>query len=79
MAPGEGIYVFTDGVTEAANPQGDMFGEDRLQAVLQGAVGRGSAEIVKSVTAAIRRFIGPALPSDDVTMLAICRLDPSVL
>jgi sigma-B regulation protein RsbU (phosphoserine phosphatase) len=79
LAPGDSIYVFTDGVTEAANPQDEMFSEERLKAVLRGAAGCSSAEMVKSVTAALRDFVGNALPSDDITMLAIRHLDPSTM
>jgi sigma-B regulation protein RsbU (phosphoserine phosphatase) len=76
LAPGESIYVFTDGVTEAADPQGAHFSEERLEAVLRAAAGCTSAEIVKSVAEAVRRFAGEAPPSDDITMLALRRLDP---
>jgi sigma-B regulation protein RsbU (phosphoserine phosphatase) len=76
LAPGEGIYVFTDGVTEAENLQQDMLTEERLEAVLRGAAGRTSAEIVKIVAEAVRGFVGTALPSDDITMMALRRLAP---
>jgi sigma-B regulation protein RsbU (phosphoserine phosphatase) len=76
LAPGEGIYVFTDGVTEANNSTEEMFGEARLEAVLRDAAGAASAEVVKSVTRAVRGFVGNAQPFDDITMLAVRRLDP---
>jgi phosphoserine phosphatase RsbU/P len=76
LAPTEGIYIFTDGVTEAANAAGDMFTEMRLEAVLRAASKCGSSEIVKSVSSAVHEFVGAALPSDDITMLAVRRLDP---
>jgi sigma-B regulation protein RsbU (phosphoserine phosphatase) len=79
LAPGEGIYVFTDGVTEANNSAEEMFGETRLEAVLRAAAGAPSAEIVKSVAEAVRGFVGNALPFDDITMLAIRRLDTCTL
>jgi sigma-B regulation protein RsbU (phosphoserine phosphatase) len=79
LAPGEGIYVFTDGVTEANNTTEEMFGETRLEAVLRAAAGAPSAEIVKSVAEAVRGFVGSALPFDDITMLAIRRLDTPTL
>jgi phosphoserine phosphatase RsbU/P len=80
LAPGEGIYVFTDGVTEAANSEGELFAEARLEAVLRAGAGCSSAaEIVKSVGEAVRCFVGTALPSDDITMLAVRRLHPSAL
>jgi sigma-B regulation protein RsbU (phosphoserine phosphatase) len=79
LAPGDSIYVFTDGVTEAADFSGEMFSEGRLETVLRAAAGCSSAHMVKSVAAAVRDFVGNALPSDDITMLAIRRLDPSAI
>ncbi len=76
LAPGETIYVFTDGVTEADGPQGAHFSEERLEAALRAAAGGTSAEIIKSVAEAVRRFAGETPPSDDITMLAIRRVDP---
>ncbi len=80
LAPGESMYVFTDGVTEAANLDGELFAEARLEAVLRASTAYSSAAaIVKSVGEAVRGFVGTALPSDDITMLAVRRLDPSAL
>ena len=80
LAPGESIYVFTDGVTEAANLEGELFAEARLESVLRAASGCASAAaIVKSVGEALRGFVGTALPSDDITMLTVRRLDPAGL
>jgi sigma-B regulation protein RsbU (phosphoserine phosphatase) len=80
LAPGESIYVFTDGVTEAADPQGALFAEARLEAVLRAAGGCSTAaEIVTSVAEAVRGFVGNALPSDDITMLAVRRLERAAL
>jgi sigma-B regulation protein RsbU (phosphoserine phosphatase) len=75
LASGDGIYVFTDGVTEANNSTEEMFGETRLEAVLRASGGCRSAELVKSVAEAVRGFVGDALPFDDITMLAIRRLE----
>jgi phosphoserine phosphatase RsbU/P len=77
LAPGQSIYLFTDGVTEAADLQDQLFSEQRLETVLRETSGRASSEIVKSVADAVRNFVGTALPSDDITMLALRRLDPS--
>ncbi len=79
LAPGDGVYLFTDGVTEANNAAEELFGETRLEAVLRAADGAPCAEIVNSVAYAVRGFVGDALPSDDITMLAIRRLDPLAL
>jgi sigma-B regulation protein RsbU (phosphoserine phosphatase) len=77
LASGEGIYLFTDGVTEANNAAEELFGELRLEAVLRSAVGSASSAIVSSVAEAVRGFVETALPFDDITMLAVRRLDPS--
>jgi phosphoserine phosphatase RsbU/P len=80
LAPGESIYVFTDGVTEAADGEGELFAEARLESVLRAGAGCSTAaEIVKSVGEAVRSFVGSALPSDDITMLAVRRLNSSAL
>jgi phosphoserine phosphatase RsbU/P len=77
LSPGESVYVFTDGITEANNAAGDLFSEERLEGVLRAGAGRTSAGIVQSVTEAVRAFVGNALPSDDITMLAVRRVDAS--
>jgi phosphoserine phosphatase RsbU/P len=79
LPAGEGLYLFTDGVTEAADLEGALFAEPRLEAVLRAAGGGSSAELVKCVADAVRGFVGAALPSDDITMLAIRRIDPSAM
>jgi phosphoserine phosphatase RsbU/P len=79
LGPGEGIYVFTDGVTEANNVAEELFGEVRLEPVLRGVAGAPSADIIKAVTQEVRAFVGEALPFDDITMLSMRRLDRSGL
>jgi len=79
LATGEMVYLFTDGITEASNAIDELFGEARLEAVLRGGAGRASAEIVSSVAEAVKSFVGTALPSDDITMIAVRRLDPSAV
>ncbi|MFL4971133.1 MAG: PP2C family protein-serine/threonine phosphatase [Xanthobacteraceae bacterium] len=77
LAPGETVYVFTDGVTEANNITEELFSEARLEAVLRAAAGFSACDIVKAVGEAVRGFVGAALPFDDITMMAVRRLDPS--
>ncbi|MFL5030402.1 MAG: PP2C family protein-serine/threonine phosphatase [Xanthobacteraceae bacterium] len=77
LAPGETVYVFTDGVTEANNVTEELFSEARLEAVLRAAAGFSACDIVKAVGEAVRGFVGAALPFDDITMMAVRRLDPS--
>ena len=79
LAAGEMVYLFTDGVTEASNAVDELFGEGRLEAALRGAADRASAKIISSVAEAVKSFVGTALPSDDITMIAVRRLDPSAV
>jgi phosphoserine phosphatase RsbU/P len=79
LAAGETIFLFSDGVTEAANPASELFTEERLESVLRRLGGRTSADIVNAVAAEVKGFAGAAPPSDDVTMLALRRLDDSVV
>jgi len=71
LDPGETLFAFTDGVTEAASARGDLFGEDRLREVLESARGCMPAQIVAAVDGAVARFTGDAPPADDMTMLSL--------
>jgi len=75
LAPGETIYLFTDGVTEAIDAAAEQFSEERLEAVLRRSGGKPSAEIIDAVAAGLRGFVGGAEASDDITMLALRRTE----
>ncbi len=69
LAPGEGLLLFTDGVTEAQGPLG-FFGEARLLGVPPGG---GAGPWLDRVTEALRGHVAGFEPSDDITLLALCR------
>jgi sigma-B regulation protein RsbU (phosphoserine phosphatase) len=75
LGPDEAIYLYTDGVTEAANKKDELFTEARLEAVLRETAGRPIKAIVDAVTDAVRSFADGAPQSDDITALAIRRVD----
>jgi sigma-B regulation protein RsbU (phosphoserine phosphatase) len=79
LAPGETLYLYSDGVTEAHDPGDNLFCEHRLEAVLCTHAARGSRELVGGVTEALKSFVGTAPPSDDITMLALRWLDAAAL
>jgi sigma-B regulation protein RsbU (phosphoserine phosphatase) len=79
LAPGETLYLFSDGVTEAHDPAGGLFSEERLEGALRRSAGLPSRDVVQTVSDALKGFVGTALPSDDITMLALRRVDPSVI
>ena len=73
LNPGDTLYMFTDGVTEAENKNHDQFGESRLEAALAECKGADSRHIVDTVNAKVKEFINGASQSDDITQLVIRR------
>jgi sigma-B regulation protein RsbU (phosphoserine phosphatase) len=68
--PGESQVVFTDGIVEGRNGDGEAFGIDRLAAAL--AESCASADDVRDcVLDALTAFAGGAEPADDVTLLVV--------
>ncbi len=73
LGPGDTLYMFTDGVTEAENKNHDQFGESRLEEALAECKGTDSKHIVDTVNAKVKEFINGAAQSDDITQLVIRR------
>ena len=73
---GDGIFLYTDGVTEAARTDGDMFKEDRLEKSLSSVADAGPAETISKVKSDVSDFVGSADQSDDMTMLSIVYTHP---
>jgi sigma-B regulation protein RsbU (phosphoserine phosphatase) len=71
LAAGEGLYLFTDGVTEALDPQGEAFSEARLLACLREYAQEPVAVVVRRSLAAVSEFVAQAAPFDDLTVLAL--------
>ena len=72
LEPGEVFLIYTDGVTEAMNEAGDLYGEPRLQASLRSLGGDSPEALVLAVLRDVRAFAGTAPASDDIAALA-CR------
>lgn len=72
LAEGDRVVFYTDGVTEAMRADGEMFGEERLYALLDGAKGAPSAkELVERVLAGVSEFLAGVEPGDDITVMAL--------
>jgi phosphoserine phosphatase RsbU/P len=71
---GDLIFFYTDGLVEAENEDGDMFGAERLQMVLTSEQGQNLDTVLARVESAARAFRGRTEPHDDATMMAL-RLD----
>ena len=72
LEPGDTLCLFTDGVTEAAGPDGQLYGRERLHALL-GRLGRAAsaAEVGEAIRREVVAFTGDTEPSDDMAVLII--------
>ena len=77
LEPGDTIFLYTDGVTEATNANEELFGDDRLLQTLREACGMEPAEICPFVKSKIDEFVGDAPQFDDITMLALKYMGPT--
>ena len=70
LAKGDLLYLFTDGVTEANDSSGAMFGESRLEGIIRRAT-PDTEKVCADVRSAVSGFVGIAPRFDDMTMLAL--------
>jgi sigma-B regulation protein RsbU (phosphoserine phosphatase) len=74
LHPGDILLFYTDGVTEASNPGGELFGRQRLAQVVRQNASLPAQEMVHALRQALNDFSDGRPLEDDVTLLA-CRLD----
>jgi serine phosphatase RsbU (regulator of sigma subunit) len=71
LAGGDVMLFFTDGLTEAMNPEGDCFGDDRLTAIVDEHGGAAPEALRDQILREVRAFAGAAAQHDDMTMLIL--------
>ncbi|MFI4943015.1 MAG: PP2C family protein-serine/threonine phosphatase [Burkholderiales bacterium] len=71
LEPGDFFLFFTDGLSEAMNPASELFGEGRLRHILEESHALGSEELRERILEEVRRFVGDALPHDDMTLVVL--------
>ncbi len=71
LNPGDIFFQYTDGVTEATDEKGELFGEGRLENALNAEPFPSSEDIIPSVSDRISAFVGTAPQFDDITMLCV--------
>ncbi|PYQ99560.1 MAG: hypothetical protein DMF95_14240 [Acidobacteria bacterium] len=71
LMPGDLIVAFSDGVTEAMNPDGEEFTDDRLLACANAHRGGTPQEVLDALLAAVQAFCAGATQSDDVTVVTV--------
>ena len=79
LAHGDILFLYTDGLTEAENKKHEQFGEDRMMDVLSHLVALRPRQIVDCMDGEIGSFVGDALQSDDLTMMAVRYQIPAIV
>jgi serine phosphatase RsbU (regulator of sigma subunit)/pSer/pThr/pTyr-binding forkhead associated (FHA) protein len=74
LDPGDVLFIYSDGVSEANNINEDEFGMERLTQVISANVGRSASGIRDKVESALSSFTGTAAPNDDITLVIVKRL-----
>lgn len=75
LAPGDGLFMFTDGVTEAFNPEGAMYGDKALEALLTKHINSPVDIVPGVIQAAVNAFEAGGPQTDDITCLMARRTD----
>jgi len=76
LAPGDLVALYTDGVTEGADAANEMWGEERLTALLKSAAASAARDIATRIVREVRAFEGERGPADDITVLVAKREAP---
>jgi phosphoserine phosphatase RsbU/P len=71
LEAGDKIFAYTDGVSEAENISFELFGEERMLAVLERQKQAPPRDVIRLMSEAIELFVGENPQSDDITMLAV--------
>jgi serine phosphatase RsbU (regulator of sigma subunit) len=72
VPPGTSVVFYTDGVVEAFNERGELFGFDRLLTTLYDARALAPRALVDHVVSTVQAFAGAVPQSDDITIVAVC-------
>ncbi|MBM3294459.1 MAG: FHA domain-containing protein [Candidatus Aminicenantes bacterium] len=72
--PGDLIVLYTDGITESRNPEGEEYGLDRLLAFARANAGASAEAICQCLLQDLAAFTGPVEPADDRTLVVVRRL-----
>jgi len=73
IGPGDVLVFYTDGVTEARNPEGGLFGEERLKATVEAHADASAQELQEAILAAVEEFTDGTSLSDDLTLFVVKR------
>ena len=71
LTPGDGLFLYTDGITEALNTGGELFSDERLEEALRSLTGSSASEMVTGVMERVRTFAADAVQADDIAALGL--------
>lgn len=71
IAPGDRLFLYTDGVTEATDPDQKLYGEERLRSFMNSHADGTTAAVLRALREDIDAFAGAAPQFDDITMLLL--------
>ncbi|KAB7739527.1 SpoIIE family protein phosphatase [Parvibaculum sedimenti] len=71
LEPGDRLFLYSDGITEAHNEDKALFGDDRLKATIRMAASLPGRQAIDSIIAAVDEFAGDAPQFDDITCLSL--------
>jgi sigma-B regulation protein RsbU (phosphoserine phosphatase) len=74
MEPSEVLVIYSDGVTEATDPQGDEYGEERLKVILRESRSGSADEILDAINTNLDVFRAGTPAADDITLVVVKRL-----
>ncbi|HEY0384610.1 MAG TPA: SpoIIE family protein phosphatase [Pyrinomonadaceae bacterium] len=79
LMPGDVLVIYSDGVSEAVNPQGEEFGAQRLQGVVGLNIERSAAGIRDRIESALTKFAQGTPAADDITLVIVKRQAEGVM
>jgi phosphoserine phosphatase RsbU/P len=73
LDPGDALFLYTDGITEAMNEREEQYSGERLVRRLEALAGRAAQDVLSGVLEDVDAFVGSAAPSDDLTVMVLRR------
>ncbi len=76
LEEGDHLIFYTDGITEAFSPEDDIYGEERLEAMVRVAYDGSAQAMLDAIDGSATAFVGDRSRFDDVTLMVLRRLKP---
>jgi serine phosphatase RsbU (regulator of sigma subunit) len=73
IKPGDALILYTDGIPDAENKDGESFGEETLVQVAKASLGKSAGDLQANILDAVHHFVGDAPQHDDITLMILVR------